>query len=254
MFRTHVLVFAVLLPAALSGQPVTWSGDLTLTVKGSGVIERPHPKWGKISVTWNVDRLAKGRVVLDKMYTGTVFAGTPNRNDPGRYESWIAQRAGPLDEFRVEDVGTYLGPVPGGDALALDDIHHRCPGTAKPIRPDFAGFGSSALQIDYLSGTYTWEVPRLTAWCDLSHLRTPKKGSASFLQRTPWELLGATWDTFDVSGNLFPREAWYRLTGAFRKDDTEIVLSRKIEMNWGHPLDVNAPVTLDLVLVLRKNR
>jgi hypothetical protein len=240
---------------ALAQQPM-WSGDLTLTIKGEGEIKRPYPKIGGVKITWSVNRFAKGRVVLDRPYRGASIRGSPDSYNKERYETWVGNYALPVEEMRVDDIGTYYGPIPGaGLAVVLDTQRYKCPGPT-PGRADDYGFRTSILQFDYDQGTYTWEVPRIYAVaCEKSFIRVPKLGKPEFMKNEPWEI------GHDSSGQVFmttqleSEEGWSHITGPFKKGDTEIVLTRTFKLSWmnslGNPA-AKAPVTAELVLVLRK--
>jgi len=249
------MLTAVVLAALLQVKPPAptpmWTGELTLTIKGNGTIEQPYPKIGKQRVTWSVNRSARGRVVLDKMFKGGAIAGTPNTRDTVRYETWIANASQPLDML-VGDTGTYYGPIPGaGLSVTLDLLRISCPTTTPKAR---AGqIRSSILQFDYEKGTYTWEAPRLITACDQSHMRTPKLGPPAWMNKAPFDLLSTPVELeYEMIYQMNWPDEWVRMMGTFPKGSTEIVLSRTFDFSWRHPLDMKAPVKAELVLVIRK--
>jgi len=245
-----ILMAAMLQTKAAAATPM-WAGDLTLTIKGNGTIEQPYPTIGKRRVTWKVDRAARGRVVLDKMFKGGGIAGTPNTRDTVRYETWIANASQPL-EMTVRDTGTYYGPIPGaGLQVTLDVMRITCPTTSPKARP--GQIRSSILQLDYEKGTYTWETPRLFTACDQSDLRTPKLGPPAWMSRPPFELRSPPVELeYEMGHQTSMFNDWRQISGTFSKGATEIVLSRTIDLAWQHPLDVKAPVKAELTLVLKR--
>ncbi|HEX4936433.1 MAG TPA: hypothetical protein VFV33_24800, partial [Gemmatimonadaceae bacterium] len=214
-------------------------------------VEEPSPRIGRRRTTWKVDRVANGRVVLDRMFKGAGLSRTPNRNDTLRYETWIADASQPL-EMQVSDTGTYYGPIPGaGLAVTLDLTRITCPTKTSKARP--AQIRSSILQFDYEQGTYTWETPRLITACDESTLRTPKLGSADWMAKAPFDIASDPVPLeFEMVHRLTWPDEWYRVTGPFTKGDTEIVLSRSFDFTWNNPIAKPAPVKGELVLVLRR--
>ncbi len=246
-----VLLLSVLLQSHAATAKPAWVGDLTLTMKGSGTIEERLAMGGSMKVTWNVARIATGRVVLDRSFKGGGIAGTPNTRDTLRYETWIADSRQPLT-MQVRDTGTYFGPVGGGRNIALDDVRYTCP--AKDTPGAVGQIRSSILQLDFEKGTYAFESPRLFMRCETSYLRMPKQGPPAWLARTPFELVPGPIDVeFEMIAKLNPLQEWRTMTGSFVKGATEIVLSRTFDFQWMHPIAGRAaPVRADLQLVLRK--
>ncbi|MFN8574745.1 MAG: hypothetical protein U0132_22010 [Gemmatimonadaceae bacterium] len=247
-----IVLLAILLQAKQGPAKPMWSGELTLTIAGNGAVEEPAPKIGHSRSTWKVDRVARGRVVLDHMFKGSGIAGSPNARDTLRYETWIADASQPL-EMQVNDTGTYYGPIPGvGTTITLDSKKITCPTTTAKARP--ARIRSSILQLDYEKGTYTWETPRLISACDESNVRTPKIGNAEWMKKAPFDLASDPVPLeFEMIHRLNWPADWEHVTGSFKKGDTEIVLTRSFAFTWQHPLIKPAPVKADLVLVLRRS-
>jgi len=86
-----------------SGGPLT--GDLTLTVKGQGSFDD-----GTIKATWNVNRVARATVLLDRMFRGGGIAGTRDTRNTERYETWVANRSQPA-HLDIDDSGEFDGPL-----------------------------------------------------------------------------------------------------------------------------------------------
>ncbi len=242
-----VLLLSLLLQPKPAAPKPAWTGELTLTIKGSGTIDLPRPK--KLRVTWNVDRTATGTVVLDRMFKGGGIAGTPNTRDTMRYETWIANSSQPLI-MQVKDTGSYFGPTPSG-AITLDVVRLTCPSKTAPGA--VGQIRSSTLQFDYEKGTYSWEAPRLFTKCDTSNLRTPVSGPADWMSRAPFDLAAGPVElAFEMIHWLNPLNEWMVMKGTFQKGATEVVVSRTLAFTWMHPLVQPAPVTAELTLVLRK--
>ena len=150
---------ALLLPILLQAKAVapgpSWTGELTLTMKGHGTVEKTLSTGVRMQVTWKVDRVARGTVVLDRMFKGGGIAGTPNTRDTVRYETWIANSRQPL-VMEVNDTATYFGPVGTPKQIALDVARYRCP--AADARDPAGQLRSSILQFDYEKGTYSFEA------------------------------------------------------------------------------------------------
>lgn len=233
----------------------TWSGELTLTLKGSGNREYPVKEMpgGKSRVSWNVDRLAQGRIVLDRMFKGGGIAGTPDTRNTDRYETWIADRAQPL-ELTVRDEGQYYGFI-APQRVALDEIRFQCP--VPDERHRVGQVRSGILQFDRQAGTYQFETPRLIHRCATSHLRTPKHGPADWMARPPFDIRSNAFELeFDVWHGLNPSDEWRVLKGSYTEGATELVLSRRIVFQWMNPFltaERPAPVEAQLQLVLRKS-
>jgi hypothetical protein len=106
------------------------------------------------------------------------------------------------------------------------------------------------------TGTYTREMPRIyTRACEKVFIRTPKRGPPEFTRKEPWEIGHDALGMVLMTANLSPEPNFSRISGPFKNGDTEIVLSRTIELDWmnqlGNPA-AKAPVKAELVLVLRK--
>lgn len=232
----------------------SWSGELTLTIKGSGNVQYPIKEMpgGKSRVSWQVDRVARGRIVLDRMFKGGGIAGTPDTRNTDRYETWIADRAQPL-ELTIDDRGEYFGFI-APQRVALDQIRFQCP--MPDERHPTGQVRSGILQFDRQAGTFQFETPRLIHRCATSHLRTPKHGPADWMAKPPFDIRSNAFELqFDVWHGLAPNEEWRVIKGRFAEGDTELVLSRRIVFQWMNPFltaDRPAPAEGQLQLVLRK--
>jgi hypothetical protein len=248
------MLIALLLPVFLQPGAATprpmWSGDFTITMTGDGRAEKPLGTT-RMAVTWHVDRVARGRIVLDRMFKGGGIAGTPSTRDTMRYETWIANLAQPL-ELVVRDTGTYFGPTPNPRHIALDVSRHTCP--APDGAAPRAQVRSGILQFDKVQGTWTLETPRMIARCETGTLRTPKAGPPEWMARSPFRIESNSLQLeFEVWHRLAPLPEWDRMTGPYREGQDEIVLTRSFTFQWMHPLTERpAPVHAELVLVLRR--
>ena len=247
----RALLLPILLQAKAATPSPSWTGDLTLTMKGQGTIEAARSDGVQMRVTWKVDRVAKGTVVLDRMFKGGGIAGTPNTRDTARYETWIANSRQPLTMV-VDDTTTYDGPIPVASRIALDVGRYRCP--AKDAPTPVGQLRSSILQFDYEKGTYQFESPRLFNRCEVSYIRTPKRGPPEWMEKAPFELESRPIELeFEMVHKMTPLEEWRIMSGAFTKGATEVVLSRSFVFQWMHPIAGKpAPVNAELQLVLRK--
>lgn len=234
----------------------SWSGDFTLIIKGSGSteLEMKGVPGGKARTTWNVDRAARGRIVLDRMFKGGGIAGTPDTRNTERYETWIADSKQSL-ELDINDSGTYFGFFSDNKRVTLDEIHYRCPEPDE--RHPTGQVRSGILQLDRQTRTYTFETPRMIHRCATSMLRTPKHGPAAWMAKAPFNLFSNAFELeFEVWHGLNLLEAWSRMTGPYHENATELVLSRKFVFDWSNPLldaQRRAPVEGQLQLVLRKS-
>lgn len=244
------LILTILLQARAATAQPTWSGDFVLTIKGSGQV-------GKVvngipmHSTWMVDRVARGRIVLDRMFKGGGIAGTPETRDTTRYETWIANSRQPLDMV-VRDTGTYYGPSGTPTQIGLDVARFTCP--AADARPGAGQVRSGILQFDRVKGTFALETPRMFTRCETSVVRTPKKGPPDWMAKAPYDILTNKVEIeFEVWHRLVPLPAWNVMTGPWTEGQTELVLSRSFTFQWMQPLTgVAAPVQAELQLVLRK--
>lgn len=229
----------------------SWRGELTLTMRGDGTIHQPLSQGGRMTVTWKVDRLATGQIILDQSFKGAGIARTESARDTSRYETWIARRAQPL-AMTVRDTGSYTGPVGTARTYALDRSRYSCPAADRPDAP--GQIRSGILQFDRVKGTYAFEMPRLFSRCDVRYLRTPTRGDAAWMARGPFEMLSGPIELeFEMTQLLAPLESWRVLTGPAPADATELTLSRTFTFQWMNPTeDGKAPVTAVLQLVLRR--
>ena len=245
------LLLPVLLQTKVAASKPAWTGDFTLTVRGGGTIEERLPAGGKMQVTWKVDRVARGRIVLDRMFKGGGIAGTPNTRDTLRYETWIADSRQPI-EMLVNDSATYFGPIASPRNITLDVARYRCP--AQGESDPKAQVRSSILQFDVEQGSYAFESPRIFSRCDVSYLRTPKQGPPEWMAKAPFDLESRPVDLeFEMIHKMNPLDEWRVMKGTFTKGATEIVLTRSFTFEWMHPIaGRKAPVTAELQLVLRR--
>jgi hypothetical protein len=246
------LLLPVLLQTKVAAPKPAWTGDFTLTVRGSGTIDERLSAGGKMQVTWKVDRVARGRIVLDRMFKGGGIAGTPNTRDTLRYETWIADSRQPI-EMLVNDSATYFGPIAAPKHIALDVARYRCP--AQGESDLMAQVRSSILQFDFDQGSYAFESPRFLSRCDVSYLRTPKQGPPEWMAKAPFDLESGPVDfQFEMVHKMNPLDEWRVMTGRFAKGATEVVLSRSFTFEWMHPIAGRpALVTAELQLVLRRS-
>ncbi len=245
------LLVPVLLQSTAAAPPSSWVGDFTLTITGSGKIQEPLSNGRTMSVTWKVDRVATGRIVLDRSFKGAGIAGASNSRDTLRYESWIANTRQPLT-MQVRDSGTYAGPAGSPRNIALDVARYTCPAKDAPERP--GQVRSAILQFDRELGSYAFEAPRLFSRCETSYLRTPTSGPPEWMARAPFDLAAGPIELeFEMVHKLVPLESWRLMTGPLPPDARELVLSRRFTFQWMHPLSAGtAPVQAELQLVLRR--
>ncbi|MBK8057960.1 MAG: hypothetical protein IPK33_08785 [Gemmatimonadetes bacterium] len=246
------LLLPVLLQPRVAAPKPAWTGDFTITMKGSGTIDQRTSTGVNQQVTWKVDRVARGRIVLDRSFKGGGIAGTPNTRDTLRYETWIADSKQPI-EMQVSDSGTYFGPIVTPKNITLDVARYSCP--AKDAKDSKGQVRSSILQFDFEQGTYAWEAPRFFSRCDVSYLRTPKRGPAEWMAKAPFDLeSGPVELEFEMVHKMNPLDEWRVMKGTFAKGGTEVVLSRSFVFEWMHPIaGRQAPVNVDLQLVLRRS-
>lgn len=245
MLRVTLLtgfLFTTVAPA----QKPNWSGDFTLTIRGEDKLDKPP-----IRASWKVDRVARGRIVLDRMFKGAGLARTENSRDTSRYETWVADSSQPA-EIRVNDSGTFYGPFFNPKKIRLDTIEWTCPARSAPGAK--GQVRSSILQFDYVKGTYTLEAPRIYTNCDTFTRREFVQGPPEWTGQPPLMLEKGMDPAFEVIHRLVAPAEWTRITGPFRAGQTEIVLSRKFPFEW--PLQTEsyrAPLDAELTLVLRKS-
>jgi hypothetical protein len=246
------LLVPVLLQPRVAAPKPAWTGDFTITMKGSGTIDQRLSSGGTMQVTWKIDRVARGRIVLDRSFKGGGIAGTPNTRDTLRYETWVADSRQPI-EMQVSDSATYFGPVAVPGNITLDVARYSCP--AKDAQDPMGQVRSSILQFDFEQGTYDFEAPRFFNRCDVSYLRTPKRGAADWMARAPFDLESRPVELqFEMVYRMNPLEEWRVMKGPFIKGSTEVVLSRTFVFEWMHPIaGRKAPVNAELQLVLRRS-
>lgn len=250
------MLIAILLPLLLQTKAAAptpaWTGDFTITMKGGGTIEQRLPSGGSMRVTWKVDRVAKGRIVLDRSFKGGGIAGTANTRDTLRYETWIADSRQPI-EMIVNDSATYFGPTATPRNITLDVARYRCPAKGEPDPK--AQVRSSILQFDFDQGTFAFESPRFFSRCDVSYLRTPTQGPPEWMAKPPFDLESRPVEIeFEMIHKMNPLDEWRVMRGSFTKGATEVVLSRTFTFEWMHPIaGRKAPVTAELQLVLRRS-
>lgn len=246
------ILLPLLLPTRVPPAKPAWTGEFTITMKGSGAIDRPLGGGGNMHVTWKVDRVARGRIVLDRSFKGGGIAGTPNTRDTLRYETWIADAAQPI-EMIVSDTGSYLGPVGTPRQIGLDVARYTCP--SKDGADPKAQVRSAILQFDYEQETFQFEAPRFYSRCDVSYLRTPKRGPAEWMAKSPFDIESRPVELqFEIVHKLAPLDEWRVMKGRFPKGATEVVLTRTMVFQWMNPIETpKAPVTAELQLVLRRS-
>lgn len=242
-------LLALLLALASASAPAQtggpWTGDLTLTIKGQGSFDD-----GTIKASWNVNRVARATVVLDRMFRGGGIAGTRDTRNTERYETWIATGSQPA-QLDIDDSGEFDGPMFHPKNFRRDTMRWTCPSKTAP-RP--GQLRTSILQIDHHEGTVTWEVPRIFTACD-KYLRFDfHKGLPDFVKNGTRMNEDGVELGFEVVHRLTAPKEWHQLTVPFKEGQTEIVLSRKLRFEW--PLRTEgrrAPLDGELTLVLRKS-
>lgn len=237
-------------------QKESWSGDFVLTIKGSGDKQYPVKglPGGNARVTWNVDRVARGRIYLDRVMKRGGIAGTPDTHNAERYESWVGDRPQLLD-LQVNDYGTYFGFV-GPQRVAFEETRYKCP--MPDERRKTGQVRASILQFDRQQGTFTFETPRMIHRCATSKVRTPKHGPADWMEKAPFNVLPYEFELeFDVwKGLSLYEDHWTRLQGKHAEGRNEVDLSRTLVFDWPNPFlnaQNRAPIKVDLQLVLRKS-
>lgn len=205
-------------------------------------------------MTWNVDRVARGRIVLDRMFKGGGIAGTPDTRNTERYETWVANRPQLLD-VQVNDHGTYFGYI-SPQNVALDEMRYKCP--VPDARHQTGQVRSGTLQFDRKGGTYTFETPRMIHRCATSALRTPKHGPADWMAKAPFNLLHNEFELqFDVwQGLTLFEDGWTQMKGKHVEGSSEVVLTRTLVFDWPNPFltaQNRTPIKVDFQLVLRKS-
>ena len=244
MLATTLLILGLIQPRPTAPKPA-WTGEMTLTIKGEGKVENRL-----IRATWRVDRSAKGKVHLDRMFKGGgALAGTENSKDTTRYESWVAD--GPQAvEMQVNDSGSFYGPLFSPRNIRLDTQRWICP--AKGASAGRSQIRSSGLLLDHLKGTYTWETPRIITQCSTLFLRAFVKGPPEWTSMPPILIRDTVALAYEMTQDLGSDE-FYRLSGPFPKGASELVLSRKLTFQWPLQTEVfTAPVEAELVLVLKR--
>jgi len=228
---------------AQTGGP--WTGELTLTIKGQGSFDD-----GTSKANWNVNRVARATVVLDRMFRGGGIAGTQDTRNTERYETWVANRSQPA-QLDIGDSGEFDGPFFHPKNYRRDTMRWTCPSKTSP-RP--GQLRASILQIDHQEGTVTWEVPRIFTACD-KYLRLDfHKGLPDFVKNGTRMNEDGVELEFEVVHRLSPSKEWWHLTVPFKAGQTEISLSRTLRFEW--PLRTEgrrAPLDGELTLVLRKS-
>lgn len=239
------LLLALASASALAQAGGQWTGDLTLTIKGQGRFDD-----GTIKANWNVDRVARATVVLERMFRGGGIAGTRDTRNTERYETWVANRSQPA-QLDIDDSGEFDGPMFHPKNYRRDSMRWTCPSKAKP-RP--GELRASILQIDHHEGTVTWEVPRIFSACDKYVRFDFHKGLPDFVKNGVQMNEDGVELQFEVVHRLNSPKEWWHLTVPFKEGQTEVVLSRKLRFEW--PLRTEsrrAPLDGDLTLVLRKS-
>lgn len=234
------------LHAQASGAPPTWSGELTLSIRGDGAVNAKP-----IAASWSVNRTAKAHVLLQRMFRGAGLTRTENSSDTARYETWVADVAQPAT-IEVNDQGSFDGPFFDPRNFRLDTIRWTCPAAGAPAN---AGqIRASILQFDYQKGTATWEAPRIFTHCEKFYRLEFHKGTPEWTAKPPVLNEQGVDRGFEVIHRLVVPDVWTRITVPFSAGQTEITLSRKLTFEWPLRTEMHrAPLQGELVLVLRKS-
>jgi hypothetical protein len=243
--RLWGVVLALFCASAAAQTGGAWTGELTLTIKGQGSFDD-----GTLKANWNVDRVARATVVLDRMFRGGGIAGTRDTRNTERYETWVATRSQPA-QLVIDDSGEFDGPLFDPRNYRRDTMRWTCPSRTAP-RP--GELRASILQIDHHEGTVTWEVPRIFTACDKYFRFDFHKGLPNFVRNGTQMNEEGVELAFEVVHRLTSPKEWWHLTVPFKAGQTEVVLSRPLRFEW--PLRTEsrrAPLDGELTLVLRKS-
>lgn len=185
-----------------------WKGDFTMIIRGEGSL-----KTKTSSARWKIDRVAKGVIVLDRPIRGAIIAGSPDRNNEKRYESWIGSRAEPF-MMTIRDEVVQRGPLFSPKEIRRDTLR-----VTTPPEGATGKLGWPSLQIDLENGQYLWEAPRLEA----------------------------------PAQSYFQREFIEGPNGPIKPGQVELVLTRKFPFTVALMAGITPPkVEAELTLILRR--
>lgn len=218
-----------------------WKGDFTMIIRGEGSL-----KTKTSSARWKIDRVAKGVIVLDRPIRGAIIAGSPDRNNEKRYESWIGSRAEPF-MMTIRDEVVQRGPLFSPKEIRRDTLR-----VTTPPEGTTGKLGWPSLQIDLENGQYLWEAPRLEAPAQSYFQREFIEGPKSWTDQAPLVQdrleLG-----YQIIHNLNQPKEWFRFAGPIKPGQVELVLTRKFPFTVALMAGITPPkVEAELTLVLRR--
>lgn len=243
-----LISLAISLPHMPSAPAETWSGEFSISIKGSGSATGPGPSTGK----WSIAREAKGTVVLDRTFRGAGIARTPDSKNLERYETWISDTKRPI-EMKVHDLVNVRGPLFDPKQIRYDTFRYHCPKDPNSTEWQAAKVGSSILQFDHKNGVFEFEMPRFYARAQTHFKREFVQGPKSWTSKSPIVEDREELEFEIIHGLTQPKE-WFKLSGPFKAGQREIVIERKF--NFGPPLGAsiqNQKVPATFKLVLRKS-
>lgn len=229
----------------------TWTGEMVFRIWGKGRVLGAKPSWGE----WDIDREVRGTITFDRKFKGAGIARTPDSRNETRYETWVSDARLPI-RMKANDTTIIYAPLHSPTNIRHDITLVQVPpkGTATPDGWMVGKAELPILQIDYQSGTYTYESPRIYTNGYKQFTRKFVKGSKDWLAHAP--LLQEEFPIeYEARFDLMQPTEWFKLTGKFSPGQKEISLSRSF--NFSPVLGASFPpqkLKAELTLVLRRSQ
>lgn len=218
-----------------------------LTIRGEGQLKQP-PCTGR----FKIDREARGTILLDRRLEGAAIAGSPDYSNKTRYESWIGTKDMPI-QMRVHDVIVGRGPLFAPNQIRLDTLTLKCPADPKTGTWETGELGWPTFQIDWQTGTFLWDAPRIEAKTESTFVREFIEGPKSWTSKPALRQRELRLGYQIIYDLVQPRE-WFRIKGTIKKDQTEVVLSRTFPFRPSMMAGLKPPLLeARLTLVLRRS-
>lgn len=244
------MIFASLAAMVLASSPAvlaeSWSGEFHIRISGKGKLKGKGYEQGE----WLIDREAKGTITVDRKIAGGAIAGTPDTNNTDRYESWISNSKLPY-QIRVNDKILVVGPLFNPNNIRRDTWMYQTPIEKSQLWQE-GKVGSSTLQLDLKESKFVFESPRFEATTRKYFQREFIIGPKSWTSRKPL-LEDKSELGFEIIHGLNQPKEWFRISGAFKAGQKEIVLTRRFPFTV--PLASTFPgqkLDAELKLVLKK--
>ena len=224
-----------------------WEGEFVFTISGTGRASGPSPNFG----TWNINREAKGKIVLAKSFRGGGIAGTKDTNNLKRYETWIADAKLPI-QIQIHDSIVVYGPLFSASNIRNDTTKVDCPPLDSKEKWQIGKVASSILQFDERNGSFEFESPRIYGKAQHSFSREFVKGPSSWTKKEP--ILNKSEPLeYEMIHDLNQPKEWFFVKGKYKVGQKEVVLTRELPITVPLGASIKAQnLKAKFVLVLKK--